>query len=131
MIEYAESLNLIGECMRDSRDFELAGGFFALAGERLEPTVVDRLKPVSENDARAAGIKERASAELKKAVDRLGPETRSKARDVLEQELKAQVRNKVANMAELRDKRSHIDPVLAWKELKESLLKSAPVLTGP
>ena len=51
LIEYAEALHQIGLCMQETREFELAGGFFE--------TAVEKLKAVSEDARRKIKLKKR------------------------------------------------------------------------
>ncbi len=107
LIEYAEALHQIGLCMQETREFELAGGFFE--------TAVEKLKAVSE-DARAKDKIKKASADRQKAIGLLSTEEQAK--------LIKQSATKILEMAGQR-KAQPIESESTWNELKATLLQSA------
>jgi hypothetical protein len=119
LIEYAETLNQIGQSFLSTKEFELAGGFFELAIEKLE-------LPQVAADLRARDKKTRSVAARDEVIKRLDSQGSANPSDLLSlrNNLKNRAVKKITEMQELRTKRGVIDPVRSWNELKANLKQS-------
>jgi len=119
LIEYAETLQQLGTCQQAAGQFDLAGGFFEMAVEKLQDKRVA-------NDQRAKDDVARTSAACNDAIGRLSPEIRAKTPDVnalktqLRDQAAANMATEVAQQGETRE----IDPLGDWNDLRATLMEA-------
>jgi hypothetical protein len=116
LLEYAETLLQIGGCLRASGDLALAGGFYALAAEKLQP--------VAEGDARAKQDLARAIADRDKIIAQLG--SGATVKSPAAEELKAKARDALIPLldaARHQQQQADANAAGAWNDLRAQLLR--------
>jgi hypothetical protein len=117
LLEYAETLLQIGGCLRASGDLALAGGFYALAAEKLQPAV-------AQGDARAKQDLARAIAERDKVVTQLGSGATTKGPTAEELKAKAVAAQiQLLDAARRQQQQADANAPAAWNDLRAQLLR--------